>query len=90
MIDDVSITSPTSGMPVVEIYNYNGNGLYEYYNGNNAKVFQMSIVFNYLEIINGDTSDVCKSIVWDQGKEYKTTDAATKVTGRFSVLAFYT
>lgn len=89
LIDGVIITSPSSSMPVVEIYNYNGNGLYEYYNGTNGKVFQMSIVFNYLEIINGDTADVCKSIVWNQGKEYKTTDAATEVTGKYSMLAFY-
>ncbi len=89
LIDGVYMKKPSSLVPTVELYNYNGDGEYQYNNGTNGKVFQMSITFNYLEIVDGDTSDVSKSIVWLQGKEYRTNQNPSDVTGKYSVLAFY-
>lgn len=89
LIDGINLIKPNSFIPQVDISNYNGDSEYQYNNGTNGKVFQMTIVFNYLEIIDGDTADVYKSIVWNQSKEYRSTSGASDITGKFSVLAFY-
>jgi hypothetical protein len=89
LIDGLRLSTPSAMQPTVDIYNYNGDGVYNYDNGTNGKVFQMTIVFNYLEIIDGDTVDVKKSIVWAQTKDYRTTEGASEVSGKHSALAFY-
>ncbi|MDD3740968.1 MAG: hypothetical protein PHH30_06970 [Bacteroidales bacterium] len=89
LIDGIYLIKPSLLQPQVEIHNYNGDSEYKYNNGTNGKVFQMTIVFNYIEIIDGDTSDNYISINWPQGKEYRSTSTASDVSGKFSVLAFY-
>jgi len=89
LIDGLYLIKPSSLQPRIDIHNYNGDGEYKYNNGTNGKVFQMTIVFNYLEIIDGDTSENYISIYWNQSKEYRNTASASDVTGKFSIQAFY-
>ncbi|HOZ30175.1 MAG TPA: hypothetical protein PLL66_04600 [Bacteroidales bacterium] len=89
LIEGIDLIKPSALQPQIDIHNYNGDSEYKYNNGTNGKVFQMTIVFNYLEIIDGDTSENYKSIYWNQAKEYRNTANASDVTGKFSVQAFY-
>jgi len=89
LIDGISLLKPSSLQPQIDLRNYQGDSEYRYDNGSNGKVFQMTIVFNYLEVVDGDTAENYTSIVWNQNKEYRTTAGATEVIGKFSVLAFY-
>ncbi|MDD3685569.1 MAG: hypothetical protein PHE56_02260 [Bacteroidales bacterium] len=87
LIDGIYIKTPANSLPFVDLKNYNGDSPYEYNNGDNAKIFQMTLTFNYLEVKDGDTTYY--SITWPQAKEYKTTETSQIVSGKFSVLAFY-
>jgi hypothetical protein len=89
LIDGLRILIPNLYVPYVDIYYYPGDFPYEYSNGTNGKIFQMSITFNYLEVIDGDTIDQMISIPWYQAKEYRQTESSTEVNGKFSVTAFY-
>ena len=88
LISGISITMPSgvAALPV-EIRHYNGNSEYRYYNGENGKVYQMCLTFNYFEVYNDDTTYY--SIPWVQAKSYKTTEGNSEVSGYFSVAAFY-
>ncbi len=89
LVKGMYITSPSQFAPSIDIVNYTSDYEYKYNNGENGKIFQMAIVFNYFEVSpEGDTSQV-KSIVWPQAVEYRTNINPTEVIGKFSVLAFY-
>ncbi len=88
-ISDLSISVPNALAPQIELATYDRDFEYRYYNGSNGKIFQMQIVFNYLEVINGDTSDHVLSLKWEQPEEYRTSSAASEVVGKFSMLSFY-
>lgn len=88
LVDGIRIVRPSAYLPSVDIFSYNNDWEFEYSNGNNGKIFQMAIVFNYIEVYpNGDTID--KHLTWKLNKQYRTTIAATDIKNRFSVLAFY-
>lgn len=87
LIDGIIMTKPGNSAPSVDLKNYKGDSQYEYINGKNGKVFQMNITFNYIEVLNGVTTN--HSIVWPQAKYYKNTESSAPVLGKFSVLAFY-
>jgi len=89
LIDGVRITIPNTYVRYVDIFNYSGDFPYKYYNGTNGKIFQMTITFNYLEVIDGDTIDQVISIPWSQAKEYRQNESTSEVQGNFSVTAFY-
>lgn len=88
LISGIAITMPTSIQAIpVELKNYKADSEYKYKNGENGKVFQMNLYFNYLEVYNGDTT--YHSISWAQSKDYKNTEGNSEVNGKFSVMAFY-
>jgi hypothetical protein len=69
LIDGIYIKSPANSLPFVDLKNYRGDSPYEYNNGDNAKIFQMTLRFNYLEVKDGDTSYY--SISWPQAKKIR-------------------
>ena len=87
LISGLGILTPSSYAPQIEIASYVSDFEYKYYNGENSKVYQMTIVFNYLEVMGADTVE--KSIIWPQNKEFRTHSIASNVIGKFSNLAFY-
>lgn len=87
LIDGITIIKPGNSAPTVDLKNYKSSSKYEYLNGKNGKVFQMTIKFNYIEVLDGVTTN--HSIVWPQSIYYKVTESTTPVVGEFSVLAFY-
>ncbi len=89
LIDGVRIKIPNTNLPFIEMFNYTGDFPYRYNNGVNGKIFQMTINFNYIEIIDGDTVDQVFTIPWPQAKEYRLTNTETDVNGQFSISAFY-
>jgi hypothetical protein len=89
LIDGVRIIIPSTYVPYVDLFNYSGELPYSYNNGVNGKIFQMTVSFNYLEIIDDDTTDQAITIYWPQAKEYRQTESTAEVKGRVSVTAFY-
>ncbi|PLX06121.1 MAG: hypothetical protein C0596_16685 [Marinilabiliales bacterium] len=89
LIYGVHIKVPNTYVPSIDITNYSADFPYQYYNGSNGKVFQMTVTFNYLEVIDGDTIEQMISIPWSQNKTYSTSEIASEVDGKFSVTAFY-
>ena len=89
LISGLYIMSPSSLAPEIEVAAYTSDFEYKYKNGSNGKVYQMTIVFNYLEVSGQDTTE--HSIVWPQNKEMSTSTSSDPipVVGKFSNLAFY-
>lgn len=89
LIDGISIKTPSSSSPTIEIKRYESDTRYEYYRANNGKVYQMTVSFNYIEVRGNDTTN--HTVSWPQAKEYKLTEGAeiNAVIGSFSNLAFY-
>lgn len=89
LIDGVRISIPNINVKTIEFFNYSGDFSYKYINGLNAKVFQMTVSFNYLEIIDGDTADKVITIDWPQAKEYRQSVLSNEVQGKLSIANFY-
>lgn len=87
LVTGLYIQKPNSFAPEINISSYANDFEYKYHNGTNGKVYQMTIVFNYLEVSGEDTTE--HTIVWPQNKEVRTTSAASEIVGKFSNLAFY-
>jgi len=88
LITGTYISTPSSSAPSISIHSYNNDFYYTYETGTNAKVFQMTILFNYLEVTAGDTIE--KSIVWPQpAKVINVGNSSVTVQGTFGIMAFY-
>ncbi len=89
LIDGVNITVPNIYSNFVDMYYYDKDFQYRFNNGKNGKIFQMTMNFNYLEVIDGDTIEKTKTIPWPQNKIYRTSPAPSEVSGKFSIVSFY-
>jgi len=91
LIDGCSISKPDEMTSFINIVNYNTDFTYEYRTGENGKIYQMVVKFNYLEVRGTDTSENTLSIVWPQPVRVDSLQgtAGMIVKRTFSNLAFY-
>ena len=89
LISGAQITSPQTQATSVSMYNYLSDFQYKYRTGDNSSVLQMTLRFNYLEVIDGDTTDQTIFIDWPQAMKAFENTNSIEITSSFSVLAFY-
>lgn len=88
LISGAVITRPSPSILYTEMSNYNNPIKYEFYWGFNAKVAQVKIFFNYIEVLNNDTS--YHSIEWVQAVDVRSNvNENVPREKSYETLAFY-
>ncbi len=89
LISGAFISVPGPALQILFLSNYNASPEYKYYTGTSSKVFQMTLRFNYIEVVD-DNIILDTFVVWPQTIYVRpgVTDDE-EVSNKYDVRAFY-